>query len=199
MQAMRKQPFDMIVLDWRLPDIDGIELIYWIRQTFGTHLPVLFLTNRVSNEDIVAGLDAGADDYLVKPALAQVLLARIGAMLRRTYGMGDVIVQVGPYMLDPRKRSIFLRGLKLEVTPREFDLAIFMFRNIGRLISNDLMERMVWGRQLGPDSRTVATHLSRLRIKLMLGPENGVRLSTIYAHGYRLDMVSSDGMAAPET
>lgn len=190
-QALRNRAFDLLVVDWRLPDISGIEVVQWVRQHLGANPPVLFLTNRVLEDDAVTALGAGADDYLVKPIRDRVFLARVAALLRRAYPKASEVVQVGPYALDPRSRTILLRGVKLEVTPREFDLAIFLFRNVDRLIPSELLEKTVWGRPIGADSRTVTTHLSRLRIKLALRPENGVRLSAVYALGYRLDVVEA--------
>lgn len=187
--AMRRRTFDLLLLDWCLPDMSGIEVLQAVRVYPGLNLPVLFVANRVLEDDAVAALTAGADDYLVKPIPERVLLARVAALLRRSSPKMREIVQVGPYTLDPHSRTIVLHGVQLDVTPREFDLAIFLFRNADKLVHGELLERTVWGKLIGADSRTVTTHLSRLRVKLALRPENGVRLSAVYGLGYRLDVV----------
>lgn len=197
MRALRDRTFDLLLLDWRLPDVSGLDVLQWVRLNLGSNVPVLFVTSRVLEDDAVAALSAGADDYLAKPIRERVLVARVAALLRRSSSTVSEIVQVGPYTLDLRSRSIVLRGVRQAVTPREFQLALFLFRNANKLIPNALMEKTVWGKPIGADSRTVTTHLSRLRTKLALRPENGVRLSAVYALGYRLDVVAPEGNSAP--
>lgn len=190
--ALREQTFDLLLLDWRLPDISGIELLQWARQVLGHRLPVLFITSNVADDDIVTALSAGADDYLTKPVRANVLLARIRALLRRAYPEASQIIRVGPYLLDPAKRSIHVGDVKVSVTACEFNLALYLFRNLGRMVPRESLEKTVWGRSIGADSRTVTTHLSRLRAKLALRPENGLRLTSVYSLGYRLERIDPE-------
>ncbi|CAG9164562.1 response regulator transcription factor [Cupriavidus pinatubonensis] len=190
LRALREQAFDLLVVDWQLPDTSGIELVSWVRQTSGAMPPILFLTSRTAEDDIVAGLSVGGDDYMLKPIRAAELLARVRSLLRRAYpesARETDIIRRGSYCLDPRARTITLGGEPVLVSPREYELALFLFRNMGRLLSRDVVEQVVWGRAIGTGSRTIDTHMSRLRIKLALRPENGVRLTSIYSHGYRFE------------
>lgn len=184
--ALRNSNFDLLLMDWQLPDMNGVDLTKWVRKELGNRLPILFVSNRVLMEDQITALCAGADDYLSKPLNDALFVARVNALLRRTTPRFNRIIQVGPYELDPGSCTITLDGVLLEVTPREFDLAFYLFSNPDRLVSAEVLEKAVWGRPLGTDSRTVTTHLSRLRIKLGLTPKNGVRLSSVYGRGYRL-------------
>jgi DNA-binding response OmpR family regulator len=155
-KALRDRTFDLLLLDWQLPDISGIQLVSWVRQTVGPALPVLFLTNRSLEDDVVRGLAAGADDYVVKPVRRAELVARVGALLRRAAprtGESLERMRVGPYAVDPLGRVLTLHGLQVELSPREFDLALYLFRNVGKLVPRELIEQAVWGRSIGPDSR----------------------------------------------
>ncbi|RZT36437.1 response regulator transcription factor [Cupriavidus agavae] len=189
-RALRDQAFDLVLMDWHLPDISGYELVSWVRQHSGRLPPILFLTSRIDEGDIVAGLSVGADDYLGKPLRPAEFLARVRALLRRAYPdavQDDELIRQGGYVVDARRRTIALAGQPVELSPREFDLALFLFRNMGRLLSRDVVEQAVWGRAMDAGSRTLDTHISRLRIKLALRPEHGVRLSSVYSHGYRFE------------
>lgn len=190
LRALRDSVFDLVVLDWQLPDVSGYDIVTWVRQNAGRHPPILFLTNRSMEQDIVSGLDAGADDYMVKPVRRAELLARINALLRRLKSPElpvESLVSVGNYVVDAAARTIHLGNSQVDVSPREFDLALFLFQNVGRLVSRDVLGQAVWGRAVETSSRTMDTHLSRLRLKLSLRPENGVRLVSVYAFGYRLE------------
>ncbi|WP_404995177.1 response regulator transcription factor [Cupriavidus pauculus] len=190
LRALRDQAFDLILMDWHLPDVSGYELVSWVRQHSGRLPPILFLTSRVDEADIVAGLTVGADDYLAKPVRAAEFVARVRALLRRAYPAtvhDDDLIRQGDYVVDARRRCVAVQGEIADLSPREFDLALFLFRNIGRLLSRDVIEQAVWGRAMEAGSRTLDTHISRLRIKLTLRPENGVRLTSVYSHGYRFE------------
>jgi DNA-binding response OmpR family regulator len=190
LRALREQAFDLLVVDWQLPDTSGFALVSWVRQTSGPMPPILFLTSRTAEEDVVAGVNVGADDYMLKPIRAGELLARTRSLLRRAYPeatQDSAVICRGGYCVDPRARTITLRGEPITVSPREYELALFLFRNMGRLLTRDVVEQAVWGRTIGTGSRTVDTHMSRLRIKLALRPENGVRLTSVYSHGYRFE------------
>jgi len=180
---------DLLLLDWNLPDESGIEVLRALRESNHARLPVLFLTARNEEEDIVAGLKAGADDYLTKPPKQGELLARVGALLRRTGFQGD---QPGdedalPYKVDVQRRRVTLSDREIVLTEREFDLALFLFRRRGRVVSRDALLEGVWNIRGDVATRTVDTHISRLRKKLELGGEHGWRLNAVYQHGYRLE------------
>ncbi|CAJ47602.1 response regulator transcription factor [Bordetella avium] len=191
--AMRVESFDLILVDWQLPDMDGDEVVRHLRARYGIGLPIIFLTSRNQEEDLVEGLNAGADDYIVKPLRAAELLARVAALLRRTQATASLenpAFDLGPYHVDPARRVIELHGEAIPLAPKEYELALLFLRNIGRLLSRDLLAESVWNREIPPTSRTLDTHLSNIRQKLQLRPENGLRLTSSYALGYRLETVA---------
>lgn len=147
-EALASRTFDLAIVDWGLPDDDGPGLVEWLRESRHAGLPVMLLTVRRKEADIVEGLRAGADDYMVKPARQAEFLARVAALLRRS-GLGDedgasASIAVGPYRLDLRRRSAAIAGRAVELTEREFDLAVFLFRRAGRIASREALLVGVW-------------------------------------------------------
>lgn len=193
-KAVGHDSFDLLVLDWELPDVNGDEVLAWLRANGHQSVPVLFTTARNEEEDIVAALKAGADDYLVKPLRKEELLARIGALARRASGRPSPRTgfRVGEFEIDPDRRLVVRSGQAIKLTQKDFDLATFLFRNVGNLVSRGHILETVWGRSPELNTRTIDTHVSRLRTKLGLLPENGWRLSAIYQHGYRLEQLARD-------
>jgi len=190
----KAQPFDLLIIDWEIPDISGLEIVRWVRVHLGYEIPVMFLTNRIQEEDLVLGLQAGADDYMLKPMRSGELLARVKALLRRS-GLPDRAeegFQVGAYQIDTVEGIIRLRGKAVPLAPKEFDLAVLFFRNPWRLFSRDVLSTLIWNREIPPTSRTLDTHLSNIRQKLELRPEHGVSLTSSYALGYRLALIDND-------
>lgn len=181
---------DLLILDWNLPDESGISVLRTLRESGNSQLPVLFLSARGEEMDIVTGLNEGADDYLSKPARQAELLARVEALLRRTGVHSETRVDADallPYRIDVTRRRVTLNDREISLTEREFDLALFMFRRRGRVVSRESLLESVWNLPGGVATRTVDTHVSRLRKKLELGGEHGWRLSAVYQHGYRLE------------
>ena len=180
---------DAVLLDWMLPDASGPELLEWVRHSAQAQLPVLFLTARSAEADVVQGLRTGADDYLVKPPGRAELLARIEAVFRRSgvAALDVVIRDVQPYEIDTQRRKLTLDGAEVRLTDREFDLAAFLFRRHGRVVSRDTLLAQVWNLGAGVATRTVDTHMSRLRKKLGLDGTHGWQLTAVYQHGYRLE------------
>ncbi len=179
---------DLLILDWNLPGESGLSILRSLRDG-GSRLPVLFLTARSSEDDIVAGLRGGADDYLSKPASQGELLARVGALLRRTQAHADPIGAdaIEPYRIDVARRRVEVSGAEVALTEREFDLALFLFRRHGRVVSRETLLESIWNIRGDVATRTVDTHVSRLRKKLGLDGEHGWRLNAVYQHGYRLE------------
>lgn len=187
------EAIDLLVLDWMLPDSTGIDVIGAIRSSPNARLPVVFLTARDAEDDIVRALAAGGDDYVVKPPKRRELLARIAVALRRVTGdsesgNGD-LVELEPFTIDVKRRKVAISGREVDLTQREFDLAYFLFRRQGRIVSRDALLENVWNLSAAVSTRTVDTHVSRLRKKLELNGEHGWRLAAIYQHGYRLEQV----------
>jgi DNA-binding response OmpR family regulator len=163
-QAVSNHP-DLVVLDLGLPDVDGTTMLRMLRGT--SSVPVIVATARDDETVIVAVLDAGADDYLVKPFSAAQLDARIRAVLRRSGGStGDPTLEVGELRLNPRSRQAALDGSELDLTPREFDLLHYLVAHSGEVISRRELLSAVWQLPLGGSDKTVDVHLSWLRRKL---------------------------------
>jgi DNA-binding response OmpR family regulator len=194
MRVMARDSFDLIVLDWELPDVNGDAVLAWVRANVREPVPVLFTTARDAEADIVQALKAGADDYLVKPLRKQELLARVEALGRRARPKPRVAehLRVAEFDIDIDRRVVTRHGVELELTQKDFDLAVFLFRNVGNLVSRGHILESVWGRTSDLNTRTVDTHVSRLRSKLGLAPENGWKLTAVYQHGYRLEQVAPE-------
>ncbi len=179
---------DLLILDWNLPEESGLSVLRALRDA-GSPLPVLFLTARNAEADIVAGLREGADDYVVKPAKQGELLARVEVLLRRTHLSMDTgsDENVEPYRIDMARRRVEVAGEEIALTDREFDLVLFLFRRRGRVVSRETLLENIWNIRGDVATRTVDTHVSRLRKKLRLAGEHGWRLNAVYQHGYRLE------------
>lgn len=193
LRAVRRESFDLYVLDWVLPDLSGIEVLQKLRTEMADFTPAIIVTAKNEEQSIVRGLEAGADDYLVKPIRQAELLARLVAILRRAGGMpGAEQLDVRPYTVDTGSKSVGLHGTAVSLTNREFELAYFLFRNAGKMLSRSHILEAIWGiENKSVSTRTVDTHMSRLRKKLDLREENGWKLAAIYQHGYRLERISS--------
>jgi DNA-binding response OmpR family regulator len=192
--ALQKpQSFDLLLIDWEIPDVSGLDVLRWVRSNLGYTVPVLFVTSRTLEEDLVVGLQAGADDYMTKPIRRAELQARIAALLRRnSVGAADnQPFSLGGYSVEPATASISLNGQPVTLAPKEYELARLFLRNPGRLFSRDVLSTAVWNREIPATSRTLDTHLSNIRQKLQMRPENGVRLISSYALGYRLELVAN--------
>jgi DNA-binding response OmpR family regulator len=189
---LKKDSFNMLVIDWQVSDLAGEEIVRQARNKLETTIPVLFMTGRSSEDDIVAGLAAGANDYMIKPIRRGELAARVQALLRRAYPSQTVNeqIQFGAYVFEPRPGRLMMDGGEIDLTQKEFDLALVLFRNIGRPLSRSYIHESVWVREQEIPSRTMDTHVSRVRNKLKLRPENGFRLVPVYSYGYRLEQLS---------
>lgn len=187
--ALRRETFDLLVLDWNVPDMDGLEVIAWTLKNLSPPPPILLLTSRSHEADVITGLNAGADDYVVKPVVGGVLLARINALLRRTYpdrGAGG-LETYGDYVFNLPAEQVTIGGELAPLTAKEFGLALLMFRNLHRALSRGHILEAIWGRNPDLPTRTLDMHISRIRTKLQLRPQNGFRLTPVYSYGYRLE------------
>ncbi|MCP4285246.1 MAG: response regulator transcription factor, partial [Gammaproteobacteria bacterium] len=189
---IRRESYDLLILDWELPESSGIEVLHSVRAQSDWRVPVLFMTNRDSESDIVKALAEGADDYMTKPVSRGITLARINALGRRSQPEreDEQVLEYGSYQLNKPVKRITRNGEPIEVTEKEYQLAAMLFSNIGRLLSRNHILETVWGVGPGLATRTVDTHISRLRRKLALQPENGWRLKAVYQHGYRLERIT---------
>lgn len=200
LRALRRESFDLLVLDWLLPDFSGLEVLRWVRSHLKERVPVLFISPPHAEADVATGLEAGADDFVVQPVRIHELTARVSALLRRVYGRIEAASLVfGHYTLEPMAGQIFRGDVRVPLKQREFDLALFLFQNLGRLLSRKHLLQAVWGVDAEVNSRSLDTHVSRLRTKLGLTPESGFRLVAIYSVGYRLEVLNENASTAATT
>ena len=184
--SLETQQCDLVVLDWMLPGGDGIEVLRVLRQR-GQRVPVLLLTARDTVEDRVHGLEAGADDYLVKPFAFAELLARVRALLRRAQPAEPLRRAVGDLQVNLETRSASRGGRAMELTPREFDLLVYLVCHAGEAVNRDQLARDVWreANRYTPLDNVIDVHVARLRRKLDDGQKARL-LHTIRGVGYVL-------------
>lgn len=199
LEQIRPGEYALLILDWRLPELSGLEVLQILRERDQLTEPVVFLTANDSEDAVVAALNAGADDYIVKPAVREIFLARVSAILRRVPGTvvpGDDATDFPPYSFDRSASAVRFDGEEVRLTTREFELALFFFRNAGRLLSRDFLLRRIWSVNDRVQTRTLDTHVSRLRNKLDLNAERGWQLNSVYGYGYRLEQSAMAKRAA---
>jgi two-component system phosphate regulon response regulator PhoB/two-component system alkaline phosphatase synthesis response regulator PhoP len=180
---------DLILLDLMLPRLDGWEVCRRLKsQAMTRRIPIMMLTARRDEREVVAGLEIGADDYLKKPFSLGELIARVKALLRRSVPEQALEkgAQVGPLKVDFVREEAFLSGSLLSLSPTEYRLLEILARHPGRMISRDELLAKVWGYVVG-DTRTVDVHVFRLRRKIEPDPENPKLLHTVRGRGFRLD------------
>jgi len=191
MKDLRRETFDLLIVDWQLPDTNGPDVVRWVRENVGPNLPILFVTSRHEERDIIEGLGSGADDFMIKPIRVGELTARVTALLRRAYpAVSSATMEFGPYRFIPDSRTLLISGRPVELKNREYDLALFLFQNAGRLLSRDHLREIIWGQSADVISRSLDTHISRLRSQLELRPSNGYIVTAVYGVGYRFEAVS---------
>ena len=173
-RELRAQPYAAAVLDLGLPLMDGMDVLASVRRA-GVHLPVLVLTARDAVPDRIRGLDAGADDYVVKPVDLHELAARLRALVRRAHGQPQETLQAQDLVLDPAARSVSQAGQPVALSTREFDLLQALVLNAGRVLSREQLEQHLysWGQEV--DSNAVEVHVHHLRKKLGAGVIQTVR------------------------
>jgi DNA-binding response OmpR family regulator len=180
--------YDLILLDVMLPKLDGITLCQRLR-SHGYSVPILMVTARDTSTDKVIGLDAGADDYMVKPLDFPELLARIRALLRRGSSSSSPVLEWGDLHLDPATYEVSYDGSSLRLTPKEYSLLELFLRNGRRILSRSTIIERVWSMDEPPDEGTVKTHIKSLRKKLkVVGAPNDL-IETVHGVGYRLKQV----------
>ncbi|SAL07322.1 two component system response regulator [Caballeronia calidae] len=190
---LRRKRFDLLLLDWNLPDIPGTTVLRWVRRHLSWHLPVLFVTNHDHGADIEAMLNAGADDYAVKPVTAGLLNARVNALLRRARLPASATDEVtfGDVVFNLSTRRVHRYGQLVSLTPREFDLALLLFQRMGQLVLRHHILATMGAREGEVPAHLVDTHVSMMRLKLELNPEHGYRLRAAFGYGYRLEPIVS--------
>lgn len=188
LKAIHENQYDLALFDWEVPDMSGREVLESIKIK-GSYPPVVFLTGRDAEEDVIAVIESGADDYIVKPANPKVLIARINALYRRSNPKATelTVIHYADLTVDFAKRKFEIDGNPIKLTEKELDLALYFFSQVGILLSRAHLTKVVWGTTPDIDTRTLDVHVSHLRNKLKLLPEFGWRLISVYHQGYRLE------------
>ena len=183
-EFMTQFQYDVLVIDWRMPEVNGLDLCLWFRAT-GGQTPILMLTGKTEIEDKEAGLDAGADDYLTKPFALRELTARLNALTRRGKVLASRVRKVGPLTVDPDAHTALIDGAALKLTVTEFAILEFLARHQERVFSSEAIIRHVWtaSSQISPD--TVRVHIKRLREKLEVFGHPHL-LVNLHGVGYKL-------------
>jgi DNA-binding response OmpR family regulator len=184
----QKQP-DLIVLDLMLPEVDGLTITRWLRDR--SDVPIIMLTARRDEADRIAGLEMGADDYVVKPFSPQELVSRIRAVLRRTQGGGESIVEhplvFETLRIDPQTRLVTADEREISLTAKEFDMLWLLARHPRQVFTRDQLLERVWGLSDFIDPGTVTVHVRRLREKVEADPSNPEHILTVWGVGYKFE------------
>lgn len=194
-RGVKRNTYNLVLMDWVLPDMNGPEVLSWMEEYFQVPPPVIMVTNRDAEQDVVEALEAGAEDFVSKPFRSKELAARVLAALRRrhagsrhkleSFRQGDIAVL-------PKEEEISVRGKATKLTHQEYRLALLLLKNIDQPLSRSYLYESVWGQEESPMSRTLDVHIYRLRRKLFLNAENGWKLSSVYRYGYRLQRLIND-------
>lgn len=186
MDIFSANPPDLVLLDVMLPGIDGIEVCKLIREK--SMVPIVMLTAKGDTQDVVLGLEAGADDYMVKPFKHQELVARINTRLRRTTKVGTL--KIGDILIDQMEHTIARGGKQIPLTRLEFDLLVALAKEPGRVFTREALLSEVWGYQHAADTRLVNVHVQRLRSKIEADAENPELVLTVRGVGYKAGPVT---------
>lgn len=185
--------FDIVVLDLGLPDGDGLELCRRVRRE-RPELPIVMLTARSAETDVVAGLDAGAIDYLVKPFRLAELLARLRAHTRDRVGAAESdVLTVGDLTVDVAARRVQLGGVEVAPRAKEFDLLTLLMRHAGKVVTRSVAMTQVWDEHWYGSTKTLDVHIAALRQRLGESGPEGSRITTLRGVGYRLELPGPDG------
>ncbi|HYN87912.1 MAG TPA: response regulator transcription factor [Ardenticatenaceae bacterium] len=186
------QPVDLVILDLMLPKIEGLEVFRRLRAV--GNVPIIMLTARSSETDRIVGLELGADDYVVKPFSPRELVARVGAVLRRTNTDTPAVngrtkpIESGELRVDPSARTVTVRGDAVSLTATEFDLLWFFASHPGQVFTRDQLLDNVWGYDFFGDASTVTVHVRRLREKIERDPAHPQCILTVWGVGYKFEV-----------
>lgn len=192
-----ENPYDLILLDIMLPRKDGISVLKTLREG-GVKVPVLLLTARDAAQDVVKGLDAGADDYLTKPFSLDVLMARVRALFRRQPGEPVTVLQSGPLRIDPARKEVTRDGVRIDLTAKEYALLEYLARHAGTVLSRTQLSEHVWDMNFEPSSNVVDVYIGYLRNKVdrAFGDVPAL-IKTVRGHGYMLDSAPVQAITTP--
>ena len=184
----KNEQFDLLIIDWVLPDINGDDVLRWVRENLGWEIPIIFMTFRDATDDIAKILQLGADDYISKSVDRKEFVARINSLERRAkYTLGaNNVLNIGDYTIDSAQYKVLYQGKEIKLTPKEFKLAHYLFKNLNQLRTRAELLANVWGRNAEVSTRTVDIHISRLRKKLRMEDNSDWKLESVSSMEYRL-------------
>jgi DNA-binding response OmpR family regulator len=190
MNILERQMPDFVILDLMLPEVDGFSLTRWLRDR--SDVPIIMLTARREEIDRIAGLEMGADDYVVKPFSPQELVSRVRAVMRRlgreqTDPEADHDLTFDDLSINPRSRVVTFKDLPVELTVKEFDMLYLLARHPKQVFTREQLLERVWGGALYIDPGTVTVHVRRLREKIEVDPSHPKRLLTVWGVGYKFE------------
>ena len=183
--------YDLVLLDLMLPEVPGVEVCREIRSK--SQKPIIMLTAKDTEVDIVVGLELGADDYVTKPYSTRELLARIKAVLRRRVDVAEesdsAVLRAGSVALDAERHTLHVNGVATPIPLKEFELLEYLMRNAGRVLTRGQLIDRVWGSDYFGDTKTLDVHIKRVRSRIEADPKNPVMLLTVRGLGYRFEEV----------
>ncbi|WP_423760387.1 response regulator transcription factor [Burkholderia sp. NLJ2] len=188
-RLLQQTMFDFVILAWIFPNGSASNMLHWIRANIGPQIPVAVLVDDSAGEKIAEALNSGADDVIRKSVGRVELVARVNALVRRTFlARGDGLsIRVGEYLIPNTGTCIYINGNPVRVTRKEMDIIVLLFRNIGRIVPRKYLIEAVWGQGGDMVSRSLDTHMYRVRNKLKLNNENGLMLRSVFSVGYKLE------------
>jgi DNA-binding response OmpR family regulator len=189
LDLLSRQLPDLVILDLMLPSVDGLTITRWLRDR--SDVPIIMLTSRREEADRIAGLEMGADDYVVKPFSPQEVVSRVRAVLRRVKSggaqIGDAPLAYGELSIEPQTRLVYNAGRQVELTAKEFDLLYYLMRHPRQVFTRDQLLEAVWGLADYIDPSTVTVHIRRLREKIEPDPSVPAHLQTVWGVGYKFE------------
>lgn len=188
-RALRRTTFDLFIFDWTLPKLNGIDTLIKLREELNITTPVLFLTNNVDEKDMISAFKRGADDYCVKPVSLEVLTARVGSLIRRSYpgtNKERLAYTVGLYTFYKTDNNVLFNNEMIHLSDKEFIIASLLFQHVEQPVSRDHLLEKTWNEPNVDHSRSLDVHISWIRKKLHLNKGGAFYLKPLYGFGYRL-------------
>ncbi len=183
-RTLQRDSFDVLIIDWLVPDMSGLEALRRYREAVSAHTPVLLISVKGAEQDVVTALDAGADDYLIKPIRREEFKARVRALNRRRKTRS-----AAPFRFDDDRRGVVVGDDLIQMTELEFRLARFLFDHVDEVVSRHHIFDAVWEGKVSRGSRSVDSYVSRIRSKLDLKAPGPWRLESVFQRGYRLTCI----------
>jgi DNA-binding response OmpR family regulator len=192
LEVLSEQSFALFILPWENINNEKKAYLHGLRKQYGPNVPILLIVDAGAESEILSGLAAGANDFLIKPIRKEALLTRVHVLLERAYPAWQAADKIifGQHTFEIRKAKLTLNDQTIALTQKEFDLGLLLFKNMGRPLSRAYILESVWATETEVSSRTIDTHISRVRNKLQLQPEYGFRLAPVYGYGYKLEKIT---------